>query len=91
MLVLARRLLAHVRDDVAGHELALAHRVLSVRHAVAADALTRQVGDRAHVTGAPGVLDDRAIRSHDAQVGEHAQTAALLDRQVGVADERGWP
>ncbi len=80
-------LAAEARGEVLRHELALAHGVLRVGHAEAADAAAREVGGGRHVAGAPGVRDD-AVVALDTTVGAHAQAPALLDREVGVLEHR---
>src|SRR5690606_24702401 len=75
-------------DEVLREYLRLTDGVLGVRHAVAADATTRQVGDGRDVTGGPGTLDG-GLGGSDAQVGTGLDAAALLDGQVAAAHDGG--
>src|SRR5690606_39048759 len=81
------RVTAQVGDDIAGETLRLPHRVLGVRHTVAADAVTGEVGHRGHVSGTPRVRN-HAVIAHDTQVGVHTEAAALLEGEVGAAQHR---
>ena len=88
VLVVLERLVPAGGPQVLGEALGLAQRVLGVRHAGAVrQAAAREVGDGSDVAGGPGVLDD-ALVACDAQVGQDADAAARLEREVGGADHR---
>ena len=77
-------------DDVLGHQLALAHGVLGVGDAEAADSAAGEVGNRAHVAGAPGIRHHAVVVDH-AQVGADAQASALVDAAGRCCAAPGWP
>ena len=62
--------------------------MLRIGDAVATHAAAAQVGNSAHIAGAPSVSDDILFGS-DTQIGANLQATALLDGKVGVPHDRG--
>ena len=87
VLVVLRGFTAQHRHEVLRELLALAHGVLRVRHAEPADTAAREVGHRGDVARRPRGVDDAVVVDH-AQVCLRTQAAALVDRQVGAAQNR---
>ena len=85
--ILGGRITADDSDDVLRQELALPHRMLCVRHAVSADAIAGDVGNRGHIARTPGAFD-RTVLADDAHIGADAQAPALFRRQVGHLQHR---